>query len=180
MMATAEMIVNEIERAGGTIRVVGGALRVRFGADPTPELVAAIRTLKLAVIAYLLRPAGATWSAEEWQAFFDERAGIREHDGHHSRTQAEQDALEDCLAQWLALHPPAPGEASAGCFACGKKGAGDPNLVPHLTHGGHFWLHQRCWEAYWANRRSVALADLRSAWPSMPPYPAGGLNDQAA
>jgi hypothetical protein len=178
-MANAEMIVNEVRRHGGTLRVAGDVLKVRFGSDPTPELVAAIRAHKPDVIAYLSRPAGATWTAHEWQAFFDERAGIRQFDGHHSRAQAEQDAFEDCLAQWLALHPPAPGEASAGCFACGK-GARDPDLVPHLTHGGHFWLHQLCWHAYRASSHSAALAGLRSAWPSVPSCPSGGVNEQAA
>ena len=178
-MAYAEMIVSEIRRAGGTVRVVGDALLVRFGADPTPELVAAIRAHKPDVIAYLSRPAGTTWSADEWQVFFDERAGIREHDGRHSRAAAERSAFVECLAQWLALHPIAPGDASAGCVMCGQ-GAAIASLVPHLTHGGHFWLHQRCWDAYRTSRNSAAIAGLQNAWPGMPSCPAGGVDEQAA
>lgn len=37
----------------------------------------------------------ATWGAEDWQALFDERAGVLEFDGGHSRADAERMAAEE-------------------------------------------------------------------------------------
>ncbi len=50
-------------------------------------------------IAVLLR-SGRDGSAEDWQVFFDERAGIAEFDGDLSRTQAEAHAFACCIADW--------------------------------------------------------------------------------
>jgi hypothetical protein len=36
--------------------------------------------------------------SEEWQAYFDERAGIREFEGEMSRDEAENLALQDTVA----------------------------------------------------------------------------------
>jgi hypothetical protein len=41
-----------------------------------------------AEIMLLLRPAGDGWSADDWQVFFAERAGIAEFDGGLPRVQA--------------------------------------------------------------------------------------------
>jgi hypothetical protein len=47
--------------------------------------------------------------SEEWQAYFDERAGIREFDGELTRSDAEALALQDTIA---ALGPRPTGEFS--------------------------------------------------------------------
>jgi hypothetical protein len=44
----------------------------------------------------MLRPRRDGWSADDWQAFFDERAGITEFDGGLSRAEAEAQALACC------------------------------------------------------------------------------------
>lgn len=41
------------------------------------------------------------WTAEDWQAFFDERAGIAEFDGGQSREQAEATAFECCVVEFI-------------------------------------------------------------------------------
>ena len=49
----------------------------------------------------LLRLADEGWSAEDWQTFFDERAGIAEFDGALPRPQAEERAFTCCVVEWL-------------------------------------------------------------------------------
>src|SRR5262249_50262479 len=43
----------------------------------------------------------ANWHAEDWRARFDERAGFLEHDGGWSRLEAEVQAFEQCIVEWL-------------------------------------------------------------------------------
>jgi hypothetical protein len=107
----------------------------------------------------LLRPGGDGWSAEDWQTFFNERAGIAESDGHPPRPEAEARALAASIAKWLDRNfvrsPP------GRCLACGcSERALDPT-VPFGTESiGHAWLHPRCWPAWHAGRRAAAAASL--------------------
>jgi hypothetical protein len=55
---------------------------------------------KAGVVA-LLRAAHDGWSAKDWLAFFDERAGIAEFDGGLPRADAEARAFACCVAEWL-------------------------------------------------------------------------------
>ena len=101
------------------------------------------------------------WTAEDWGAFFDERAGIREYDGRQTRQEAERPALAETIEHWRALHPMPPSGPEIGCVHCGK-GGGDPNLLPHLASGkGALWLHTTCWPAFDRARREEALSALR-------------------
>jgi len=52
------------------------------------------------------QPSSTPWAVAEWHGFFVERAAIREHNGGLSRAEAERRAWLDCLARWLATHPP--------------------------------------------------------------------------
>src|SRR5207342_393585 len=52
-------------------------------------------------IVVLLRPGRDGWSAEDWQVFFDERAGIAEFDGGLPRGAAEAGAFACCVVEWL-------------------------------------------------------------------------------
>ena len=45
------------------------------------------------------------WSAEDWQVFFDERAGIVEFDGGLPRPEAEAQAFAYCVDEWLSRNP---------------------------------------------------------------------------
>jgi hypothetical protein len=44
------------------------------------------------------------WDAADWQAYFEERAAIRECDGGFSRDEAERLALQDTIKHWLCLN----------------------------------------------------------------------------
>ena len=107
----------------------------------------------------LLRKAGESWSAEDWQAFFGERAGIAQFDGGLSREDAEARAFACCVAEWLnrnSVH-----SATGQCLACGAPGQPHDPLVPFGTEPtSHAWLHHRCWSGWRLGRNSKAIAAL--------------------
>lgn len=49
-----------------------------------------------------------SWTVGDWAAFFDERAGILEHDAGLDRELAERGAFEHCVVRWLERHRAAP------------------------------------------------------------------------
>jgi hypothetical protein len=79
------------------------------------------------------------WTAEDWQVFFDEQAGIAEFDGGLLREEAEAQAFACCLAEWLNRNPVcSPPERCLGCG--GGNHAPDP-LLPHgIELTSHAWL----------------------------------------
>lgn len=93
----------------------------------------------------------------DWRAYFEERAGIREHNGGSSWADAEAAALADCVARWRALHP----QQAAGDGACAQCGGPGPD-TPVLAAGGHAWLHRRCWPAMDAESEREALLAVAS------------------
>ena len=106
-------------------------------------------------------PRHSTWYANDWQAHFDERAGIAEHDGGRARADAEQQAFECCVMEWLWQHPP-PASGPERCAHCGQP-LGEPGRdgLPFLTgDGGHVWLHCGCHGAWTGQRRAEAVAAL--------------------
>jgi hypothetical protein len=118
----------------------------------------AIRQSKAAII-LLLRPGANGWSAEDWQVFFDERAGIAEFDGGLTRPQAEASAYSSCVAEWLNRNP---AYSPAGrCFGCGGGEHPPDPLLPFGTGSdGRVWLHSRCQPALYAGRKAEAIAAL--------------------
>ncbi len=96
--------------------------------------------------------------AEDWQAHFDERAGIAEHDGGLSRAAAEQRAFECCVVEWQWRNPPLA-SGPERCANCGQP-LGEDGL-PFLTgDGGHTWLHSDCHGDWTARRRAEAVVAL--------------------
>lgn len=107
-------------------------------------------------------PAAAGWTAEDWQAFFGERAGIAEFNGHLPRPRAEDAAFEHCVAEWRwrNLTPSEPGR----CCMCGCDDDSGDLLLPHgMESTGHAWLHTRCWQPWQDGRRAAAIAALAAA-----------------
>ena len=93
--------------------------------------------------ATLRRRQGDEWSAEDWLGYYDEKAAISEFDHGMSRQEAEEHAIEHCIAEWLYRHPKSS-DANDGCPICG--GADQPNnsLLPVGLGGGQVWLHREC------------------------------------
>jgi hypothetical protein len=109
----------------------------------------------------LLRPFHDGWSPEDWQVFFDERAGIAEFDGGSPRAKAEAHAFARCVTEWLNRNPTpsAPGR----CLGCG---GGERPCDPLLPFGadtrGHSWLHRACWPVWYRAREAEVVAALTS------------------
>jgi hypothetical protein len=144
--------------AGIRTRIDGDALMLDAGAAPPPEVIDLLARHKAQVIA-LLRPGRDGWSGEDWQAFFDERAGIAEFDGGLPRDQAEAFAFACCIAEWLSRNPvrSPPGR----CLGCRQIEEAEKPLLPFVTTStGHAWLLAGCWPAGRQARQAKATAAL--------------------
>lgn len=153
-------ILRAARAAGLDLRVDGDGLVLQAHAPPSPEILDALARYKQEIIG-LLRPGRDGWSAEDWQAHFDERAGIAEFDGGLPRPDAEARAFECCVVEWMNRsfeHSP-PGR----CRACGGGDHAHDVLVPHgIEPTGHVWLHARCWPAWHAGQKAEAVAALKA------------------
>lgn len=158
-MSAAE-ILREARSAGINLRVEGDDLALHAQAPPPDDLLQRLARYKREIVA-LLRPGRDGWSAEDWQVYFDERAGIAEFDGGLPRREAEARAFECCLVEWLnrTFERSPPGR----CHACGGYEHAHEVLVPHgIEPTGHVWLHSRCWPAWYAGRKAEAVAALKA------------------
>lgn len=144
--------------AGLSISVDRQQLRVRAKRKPPTHILDVVRRHKAGIIAHLNASSGA-WSADDWMGFYDERAGIAEFEGKRSREQAEEQALECCIVEWLNRHPE-PSEPGR-CAGCGEPELSGSLVVPFGSeHHGHTWLHSDCWPEWHASRRARAVAAL--------------------
>jgi hypothetical protein len=143
--------------AGVRLGIDGKDLTLEADAAPPPSVINLLTCHRADVIA-LLRMWRDSWSGEDWQAFFDERAGIAEFDGRLPE-QAEARAFTCCVAEWLNRnreHSPAD-----RCLHCGGAERAHDRLLPFGTESaGHSWLHSHCWSAWYAARRAEAVAVL--------------------
>jgi hypothetical protein len=146
--------------AGVRIRLDGDQLDLSAEQQPPENLLQLLHRYKPELLR-LLRPSLEGWSAEDWQAFFDERAAIAEFDGGLPRPQAEARAFACCVAEWLNRNttPSVPGR----CLSCGGgERAGDPLLPFGTDTSGHVWSHRACWPAWHRAREAEAVAVLSS------------------
>jgi len=146
-------------RASGVCITVDGDDLILTAASEPPAAVLGLLSQHKAAIVRLLRRSGRDWSAEDWQAFFDERAGIAEFDGGLSRGEAEALALDHCVVEWLIRHPV---QSSPDlCFGCCRGDEHAGIVVPFGTEpSGHVWLHSDCWPAWHRSRKAEAAAAL--------------------
>jgi hypothetical protein len=145
-------------RAAGTeVALDGGDLAVSAASAPPAAVLDALSRHKAEIVA-LLQP-GDSWSGEDWQVYFDERAGIAQFDGGLQRAEAEVRAFKCCVVEWLNRNPvrSPPGR----CLGCGGSDDAVDQLLPYGTEpSGPAWLHSRCWAAWHAKRKAEAVAVL--------------------
>jgi hypothetical protein len=163
---TALEALDRAQAAGVSIEVDGEDLVLDAAAPPPPALLDELKRHKAEIIE-LLRLHSDGWSAADWRALFDERAGAAQFNNGLARPQAEAHAFACCVAEWLNRHPArsAPGR----CLGCGD---GDHRHDPLLPYGvestGHAWLHCDCWPAWYAGRKAEAVAALAERGISAP------------
>jgi hypothetical protein len=144
--------------AGIEIGIDGDDLVLEASAPPSAAVLDLLSRHKAGIVT-LLRPDRDGWSAEDWQVFFDQRAGIAEFDGGLPRAQAKARAFACCVAEWLNRIPvrSPPGR----CFGCGGGEHAHAPLLPHgIESTGHAWVHSACWPAWYAGRKADAVAAL--------------------
>jgi len=125
---------------------------------PPDEVIEALSCHKAEIVA-LLRPSSDGWKAEDWQAFYDERAGVAEFDGGACRRDAEASSYECCIVEWMNRHPESSDPEH--CAWCGRQDQSGHTVVPFGTDGrGHAWLHPECWARWHQDRRERAQRSL--------------------
>jgi hypothetical protein len=156
-MSAAEAL-KSARAAGIRLGIDGDALTLEASEAPSPAVLDLLSRHKADLVA-LLRPVEDGWSAEDWLAFYDGRAGIAEFNGGLLRAEAEARAFACCVAEWLNRNPARcpPGR----CLGCGEAEHAHGPLLPFGTEPtGHAWLHSRCWTAWQASRQVDAVAAL--------------------
>src|SRR4029453_17284667 len=101
---SAAQALRAARAAGIKLDIDGDDLLWAAPEQPSTAVLALLARHKAGIVR-LLRSGDDKWSAEDWQAFFDERAGIAEYDGGRSRQEAEALAFEHCVLEWLIRIP---------------------------------------------------------------------------
>jgi hypothetical protein len=95
---SAAQALKAARAAGIRLDVEGDDLVLEACAEPPPVVLDLLLQHKAGVVA-LLRPADDGWSAEDWLAFYDERAGMADCDERVPRMGVKTRALDCCIAQ---------------------------------------------------------------------------------
>jgi hypothetical protein len=113
--------------AGIRLAIDGDDLVLEAAASPPAPVLDLLLRHKAAIVR-MLRRGEDGWSAEDWQVFFDERAGIAEFDGGLSRAEAEAQAFACCVVEWLNRNPKCspPGH----CLGWGGRDHAHDPLLP--------------------------------------------------
>ena len=158
-MSAAEAL-RAARAAGVCVTADGESLVLEARTQPPTSVLDGLAQHKAGVLT-LLRPGRDGWSAADWRAFFDERAGIAEFDGGLSRAKAEALAFDCCVVEWLNRNP---AWSESGCCLQCRRGADPGNpLLPFGTEpASHAWLHGACWQAWHRARQTEAIAALRA------------------
>ncbi len=151
-------VLRVARESGVNLLVVGTDLALDADQEPPATVVDDLRRHKASII-NLLTAAEGNWIADDWQAFFDERAGIGEFDGGQTRAEATATAFECCIVEWLNQHPE-PSDPDR-CAWCGAEETSEARVVPCGTSpAGHTWLHPGCWDAWYQERHRKAASAL--------------------
>jgi hypothetical protein len=104
----ALQIIDAVRAVGVTLSIDGESLLLRSGSPPPQDILDALTRHKSEVMDFV-RSDRSGWFAQEWQAFFEERAVIAEFNGGSTRQDAE--ALARGLCRRMAQSQPDPHSA---------------------------------------------------------------------
>jgi hypothetical protein len=156
-MSAAEAL-RAAQAAGVRVMFDGEDLVLEASAEPPQAVLHVLARHKLSILD-LLRSGRDSWTAEDWQARFDERAGFLEHDDGLSRAEAEVQAFERCIVEWLNRNPSF--SLAGRCAWCGKPQTPSAMVRPFGAGEHHAWLHAGCWPAWYQRRQEEAVLALR-------------------
>ena len=91
--------------AGVEVMVDGDDLVLTARIPPPATVVQQLAQHKRELLALLRQPKVGDWCLEDWQAYFDERVAILEVDGLLPKAEADSQALEHCIVEWLRRNP---------------------------------------------------------------------------
>jgi len=155
---SAAQALSAARAVGIHLEVDGDDLLLEASAPPPSAILEVLSQHKAEIVA-VLRPGRDGWSTDDWRLFFEERAAIAEFDGRLQRTEADDQALDCCIVEWLKRNPTpsAPGR----CAWCGQAESNDAGVLPYgVEPGTYTWLHAECWPAWQDTRRSQASEAL--------------------
>jgi len=127
---TAAEVLERAHTAGLRIEVDGKDLLLEASTAPPPTVLDELRRHKPEIIV-LLQAERDGWTAADWWAFYDERAGIPHFEGGPARAQVDVRAFACCVGEWLLCSPvrSAPGR----CLGCGGGERPNDPLLPFGT-----------------------------------------------
>ena len=106
----------------------GDDLVLEAASAPPAAVLDALSRYKAEIVA-LLRPAETAGRPRTGRSYFDERAGIVEFDGGLPRAEAEAQAFDCCVVEWLNRNPE---RSPAGrCLGCGDREHAHDPLLPY-------------------------------------------------
>jgi hypothetical protein len=156
----ALQIIDAARGLGVTLSIDGDSLLLRSDLPRPQEVLDALSRHKSEIVSFLQTDRSG-WSAQDWRAFFDERAAIAGFDGGLPRHEAEAGAFRACVVEWLSRNPVRSEEDR--CSWCGGRERGDNGLLPFGADGaGHAWLHSACWRPWHEHRQAQAVDFLRA------------------
>lgn len=97
-------LLNDIRASGIEVTADGEFLSLKAANEPSSKLLQTLKEHKPALL-HFLRSETSGWSANEWRDYFAERAAISEFDHGLPRTNAEQNAFDLCVQEWLRQNP---------------------------------------------------------------------------
>jgi hypothetical protein len=101
---SAAFALESARAAGIRMAIDGDDLVLEAPAQPPEAVISLLAHHKVDILRQLRRTEN-DWPPEDWQVFFDERAGIAEFDGGVGRAEAEARAFDCCVAEWINRHP---------------------------------------------------------------------------
>jgi hypothetical protein len=157
-MNTAKLL--ETVRASGIeVTVNGEFLSLKAANKPSPEVLETLREHKNDLL-HLLRSETSGWSADDWRDYFEERSAISEFDHGLSRTDADKNAYDLCVQEWLRQYPisSTPGLCSHCLQSSGLLPSPTGESAQDLANT---WLHKSCSETWHQSRRDEATVALQ-------------------
>lgn len=154
---SAAKLLEDVRASGIEVTVDGEFVSLKAANEPSPEVLKTLREHKIALL-NLLRLETSGWSADDWREYFLERAAISEFDHGLSRTDADKNAYDLCVQEWLRQYPIS---ATPGLCSHYLQSSG---LLPSLDGEQDLsdtWLHQSCSETWHQSRRDEAMVALQ-------------------